>query len=141
MEILEIHDLKKFCESVVSSFSDRQIVLLDGPLGAGKTELVKKMVKVLGAGETSSPTYSLINEYSVDHSAIYHIDLYRVDGEDDLESIGFWDLFESKKAIVFIEWSSRMDRKLLPLDWSQLSVKISKVEDDSKRLYEVTAKT
>lgn len=133
--VLGLSDLENFCKETLQDFSQKQIVLLNGTLGAGKTELVKNFVKSLGGKESSSPTYSLINEYSCESISVYHIDLYRIKDEDDLESIGFWDIFENEKAIVFIEWPSRIDINNLPITWAKLSIDIEKSEDDKSRCY------
>ena len=132
---LKINDLLPWCESLIKDFKEKQIVLLDGPLGAGKTELVKTFVTALGGTESSSPTYSLINEYVLKESRAYHVDLYRIESEEDLESIGFWDIFENKASLVFIEWSSRLKEKQLPLGWSILKIEIKKNENDGHRTY------
>ena len=65
---LKIDELPEFCQKLITSFGQRQIILLEGPLGAGKTELVKNFVKLMGGEESASPTYSLINEYSLNQT-------------------------------------------------------------------------
>ena len=81
-------------------------VLLDGPLGAGKTELAKGIIEGLGIRElVTSPTFSIINQYSIKNIEVYHIDLYRV-GEKDLLNLGIEDLLEQEDALVIVEWAS-----------------------------------
>ena len=138
MKTLKISELSKWCTDIVSSFEERQIVLLNGTLGAGKTELVKNFVQVLNAESSSSPTFSLINEYFHDSKKIYHVDLYRIKDAEDLESIGFWDLFEIEKGIIFIEWPDRIGNDLWPRDWNKKYINIVKIEDDSVRNYEIS---
>ncbi|MCJ8276511.1 MAG: tRNA (adenosine(37)-N6)-threonylcarbamoyltransferase complex ATPase subunit type 1 TsaE, partial [Bdellovibrionales bacterium] len=104
----------------------------------GKTELVKELVKALGGQESSSPTYSLINEYALMGKSAYHVDLYRIESEDDLESVGFWDLFDSDEGLIFIEWASRLNKNQLPLSWSVIEVEVSKLADDQQRVYKST---
>ena len=84
----------------------KAVVLLIGDLGAGKTTLAKGIVKGFGAAapeDVSSPTFTLIHEYS---PAVYHIDLYRLDEEREVEKLGLEEIFE-KKAVVLIEWGER----------------------------------
>lgn len=133
---LTFSEIEAWSRELSKKFQNRQIVLLEGTLGAGKTQLVKTLVRQLGGSESSSPTYSLINEYQLKDSLAYHVDLYRIKGEEDLESVGFWDLFEAEKAILFIEWPSRLKLSHLPMDWNCLTVTISKIEEcDDIRKY------
>ena len=99
-------------ENLAQSFPSRAVVLLIGNLGAGKTTLAKGIVKGLGAAqpeEVSSPTFTLIHEYG---PSVYHIDLYRLDREREVESLGLDEIFE-KNAVVLIEWGERFPR-LMP---------------------------
>ena len=92
----------------------RAVVLLIGNLGAGKTTLAKGIVKGLGAAQpedVSSPTFTLIHEYG---PKVYHIDLYRLERERDVETLGLDDIFE-KNAVVLIEWGERFPR-LMPAE-------------------------
>ena len=130
--------IQRFCQELIPHFKEKQIVLLEGPLGAGKTELVKTFVSLLGGKESSSPTYSLINEYPLKKGKAFHVDLYRIKDAEDLESVGFWDLFENTNCLIFIEWGSRMDQSLLPLDWPKIAITIEKPKDISLRKYLVS---
>ena len=81
-------------------------VLLIGDLGAGKTTLTKGIVEGLGVAnqdEVSSPTFTLIHEYGSD---VYHIDLYRLETENQVSTLGLQELFE-RNAVVLVEWGER----------------------------------
>ena len=90
-------------------------LLLHGDLGAGKTTLAQGIV---AAGRpdvaAQSPTFTLINEYEPtgDHPALFHLDLYRLDGPDDLDSIGFDDLLAAGEGAVLVEWPERLGADL-----------------------------
>jgi tRNA threonylcarbamoyladenosine biosynthesis protein TsaE len=89
------------------------LVLLVGELGAGKTTLAKGIVSGLGAApveDVLSPTFTLIHEYGHDPK-VYHIDLYRLDGVPELETLGLEDLWE-QRAIALIEWGEKFSREL-----------------------------
>jgi tRNA threonylcarbamoyladenosine biosynthesis protein TsaE len=89
----------------------RGLVLLTGDLGAGKTTLVKGIAAgrgIVDPDEVTSPTFPLIHEYG-DPVRLYHVDLYRLDTEDEVLSLGLDDLIESQ-ALVLIEWGERFPR-------------------------------
>lgn len=82
-------------------------VLYKGEMGAGKTYFTKGIAKCFGiAEEVTSPTFALINEYYGDVN-IFHFDLFRITGYDDLYGIGFFDYFD-RKGILCIEWSENV---------------------------------
>lgn len=85
------------------------VVLLRGDLGAGKTTLVKGIAEGFSAAlaeDVTSPTFTLVHEYRGPHTTLYHIDLYRVDTERDLETLGLDDLV-APDSILLIEWGEK----------------------------------
>lgn len=87
------------------------ILLLSGDLGSGKTTLIQGLGLGLGiADPISSPTFTLVNEYPEGRVPLYHIDLYRLDGEEvtDLYLEAYWDEQETAPGIVAIEWAERL---------------------------------
>jgi tRNA threonylcarbamoyladenosine biosynthesis protein TsaE len=85
----------------------RAVVLLIGNLGAGKTTLARGIVEGLGAAapeEVSSPTFTLIHEYG--GGRVLHVDLYRIDEERELRTLGLPDLME-REAVMLVEWGER----------------------------------
>lgn len=114
------------------------LILLKGPLGAGKTEWVRGFVKAYLKNKNAtvtSPTYSVVNMYEDRGRVVYHVDLYRLKGTDDLESVGFWDLFTGRNLVI-VEWGDLL-QPVWPRDISILSVTIS-IEGDEKRRIEVS---
>jgi len=110
------------------------VVLLIGNLGAGKTTLVKGIAEGLGAAreeEVSSPTFTLIHEYG-DPPRVYHIDLYRLDTEREVESLGLDDLWATDR-LVLIEWGERFPR-LMPLPRTEIAIT---AQEDESRIIEV----
>ena len=83
-------------------------ILLFGPLGAGKTQLVRGIASGLGLdpGQVSSPSYALINEYP-GRRTLYHVDLYRLSAAD-LPDLGLEDLY-GRESVVVIEWAERLE--------------------------------
>jgi tRNA threonylcarbamoyladenosine biosynthesis protein TsaE len=94
------------------------VIALEGDLGAGKTQFVRGLVQGLG-GETravSSPTFVLMNIYDTPRLQVYHLDAYRVGGEEDLEAIGFSELLE-QGGLVVVEWWQRVAGLLPQQKW------------------------
>ncbi len=79
-----------------------------GDLGAGKTSFSRGFVRRAAPGDRAkSPTYNLLFEYRSGPVPVFHFDLYRLEGEDDLESIGYFDIIE-EDGFVLCEWSERI---------------------------------
>ncbi|OYV67903.1 MAG: tRNA (adenosine(37)-N6)-threonylcarbamoyltransferase complex ATPase subunit type 1 TsaE [Gemmatimonadetes bacterium 21-71-4] len=91
-----------------------RIVALEGDLGAGKTTLARAICRGFGvAGEVTSPTFALVHEYDAPRGAVYHLDLYRLEGPRDLANVG-WDEFMDERALVVVEWPERAGGRLPP---------------------------
>ena len=86
---------------------------LQGDLGAGKTTLVRGVLRALGwYGSVKSPTYTICEEYEFDQFLILHIDLYRTEIDEDVEMLELNRSFDGKK-IIFIEWPEKVEDKRL----------------------------
>lgn len=95
-------------------------VWLAGDLGAGKTTLTRYWLQALGhAGAVKSPTYTLVEPYSIEQKdgsikPVYHADLYRLQDPEELSFIGFDEYLDEPNALIIIEWASRADSYLPP---------------------------
>ncbi len=123
--IVALPMLPEFCEKLKNKFTPKQLVLLNGPLGVGKTQLVKSMVSSMGGEMPDSPTFSIINQYPCADKTIYHVDLYRLESEADVDSTGFWDLFREDEALIFVEWAERISDDNWPRSWSRLELRLT----------------
>lgn len=84
------------------------VLLLKGDLGAGKTCLVAGIAQGLGCpGDTGSPTFTLINEYRGGRMVLYHVDLYRLQQQDEIEGLGLDEYFDGN-GVCAVEWSERL---------------------------------
>src|SRR5262249_32606178 len=95
-----------------SSLSPPKLVVLRGDLGAGKTTLVKGIAEGFSAAsqdDVTSPTFTLIHEYRGPTATLYHIDLYRVDTQRELETLGLDDLMNDS-SVLLIEWGEKFER-------------------------------
>src|SRR5216684_6142824 len=89
-----------------------KLVLLRGDLGAGKTTLVKGIAAAFEAAaeeDVTSPTFTLVHEYRGPRANLYHIDLYRVDTQRELETLGLDDLM-AENSILLVEWGEKFAR-------------------------------
>ncbi|MFD2514231.1 tRNA (adenosine(37)-N6)-threonylcarbamoyltransferase complex ATPase subunit type 1 TsaE [Pontibacter locisalis] len=107
-------DLPAAASVLIEEAAQEPIILFEGPMGAGKTTLIKEFCRQLGVKDNvSSPTFSLVNEYEgVNGKLIYHFDFYRINTEREAVDIGALEYFDSGK-ICLIEWPS-MIPNLLP---------------------------
>jgi tRNA threonylcarbamoyladenosine biosynthesis protein TsaE len=117
-------------EKLASELPPKAIVLLIGQLGAGKTTLAKGIVKGLGAAapeDVSSPTFTLIHEYS---PSVYHIDLYRLDTAAQMATLGLEEIFD-RRAVVLIEWGERFP-ELMPEH--RMEIRLRTTEENSREI-------
>jgi tRNA threonylcarbamoyladenosine biosynthesis protein TsaE len=101
-----------FGRELAGELSPPLILLLRGDLGAGKTTLVKGIAEGFEAAlaeDVTSPTFTLVHEYRGPRATLYHIDLYRVDTERELETLGLDDLL-GPDCILLIEWGEKFPR-------------------------------
>jgi tRNA threonylcarbamoyladenosine biosynthesis protein TsaE len=119
-----------FGERLASTLPSKGVVLLIGNLGAGKTTLAKGIVKGLGAAspdEVSSPTFTLIHEYS---DRVYHVDLYRLDDPQAVARLGLDELFD-RDAVVLIEWGERF-LELMPEN--RVEIRLTRTGDETREI-------
>jgi tRNA threonylcarbamoyladenosine biosynthesis protein TsaE len=96
----------------VKEHPDGVVVLLVGPLGAGKTVFARGVARGLGIrDQVVSPTYTIISEYPFDSSMLSHVDLYRVEGAGQMEGLGMADLLRGP-GIVLVEWGEKIEAEL-----------------------------
>ena len=101
-----------FGRTLASLLAPPKLVLLRGDLGAGKTTLVKGIAAAFDAADeedVTSPTFTLIHEYRGPRATLYHIDLYRVDTQRELDTLALDDL-RSENSILLIEWGEKFPR-------------------------------
>jgi len=112
-EIYTLNKLPSIALQIIKLAKNTKNILFYAEMGAGKTTLIKEIIKQLGVTDNvSSPTFSLVNEYlSINNKTIYHFDFYRIEEETEALDIGIEDYFY-KDAWCFIEWPQNIESYL-----------------------------
>jgi len=115
-----------------------RLILLSGELGAGKTTLAKGIISGLGVAreeDVLSPTFTLVHLFQRAHPPlkVYHIDLYRIDGREDLATLGLEDLFD-EPSIILVEWPDRLAALGGQNDWPVTRIQLTHDKNESRML-------
>ncbi len=137
-KVVTVHnlsELKQFWADVLPLFAERCILMMKGAVGAGKTHSVKSIAEIKKLKDVASPSFAIHHSYQSDDGFhMDHVDLYRLESEDDLESTGFWDLFSQEHSLVVIEWAERISIDALPMNWQIFEVKIEILSETQRRI-------
>lgn len=118
-------------EYLGKSLKESSVVALFGDLGAGKTAFTRGLVRGYGINcRVFSPTFAIVNEYKENSKTVYHFDMYRITGTEDLYSTGYFDYLDTR-AVIVIEWSENIV-DVLPDDC--IRVYIDKTDDENERI-------
>lgn len=130
----QLHQLNNVARQIIEHVASKTL-LFEGDMGVGKTTLIKEIVSLLGVTDiTSSPTFSLVNEYQGTTDTVFHFDFYRIDDEEEVLDIGIEDYFYAG-AWCLVEWPNKIVN-LLPEDATRINISLNK--DDSRTLEIVT---
>lgn len=121
-------------EMLGKRLSGSTVLALRGGLGMGKTAFTRGLARGLGyTGRVTSPTFTIVNEYD-GTTPLFHFDLYRLDGEDDLFDIG-WDDYLARGGVCAVEWSEQVSGAV-PED--AVLVDIARGEGENDRIITIT---
>ena len=117
--IYKLSEIEKASNFVLKNVN-RDVILITGEVGTGKTTLIKEYCKLIGVEEiVNSPTYTLINEYQNKSGKIVHMDLYRVEDIKEINELGLFEYLD--KNIVIIEWPEII-LKMIDVKYSLINI-------------------
>ena len=117
--IYKLSEIEKASNFVLKNVN-RDVILITGEVGTGKTTLIKEYCKLIGIEEiVNSPTYTLINEYQNKSGKIVHMDLYRVEDISEINELGLFEYLD--KNIVIIEWPEII-LKMIDVKYSLINI-------------------
>ena len=131
--VFSIDELENVAQKIIAQ-NPNKVILFNGEMGVGKTTLIKKLCSLLGVeGATSSPTFSLVNEYQTyENQIVYHFDCYRLKSETEALDMGIDEYLYSGNW-CFIEWSEKIET-LIPEVHSVVNIKL---QADGRRFLEL----
>lgn len=129
IEINSLDELDSVAQAVIDSLEGRTVVAFDAPMGAGKTTLIGRMVRLLGAeDDVTSPTFAIVNQYEGVRT-IYHFDMYRIERIEEALDFGSEEYLSSGE-LCLVEWPEKIEA-LLPDD--TMVVKIEILSENARR--------
>ena len=132
-------ETEKFGEEVARYLVENRqapsFIALYGDLGVGKTAFVRGLASVIAPNSVvRSPTFAIVNEYRAGKNSLFHFDMYRIEDEDELYSIGFYDYLD--RGFCVVEWSENIP---FALPESYLRIEISKISVESPDQRKISA--
>ena len=130
-------DTKNFAKKLATKLKPKDVVVLTGELGSGKTKFVEGFLSYYGLeDEISSPTFTIVNEYNKNGINIYHFDVYRLEDSSEFYEIGGEEYFEN--GICLIEWGELIE-DALPKNYIHIIFK-KDAANENIRILEISSK-
>lgn len=133
IKICNLEDTKSIGKIIAKNLQKGTVLCLDGDLGAGKTTLTQFIAKEFGIDEyITSPTFTIIKEYE-GTLPFYHMDVYRIDSEDDMYDLGYEEYIYSE-GVSIIEWSQKISN-MLPAN--RINIYIQRTDNENMRVFSI----
>lgn len=127
----KVADLVAAAERMIAQYPQERIFLFYGHMGAGKTTFINALCAALEVQDsTSSPTFSIVNEYASAHGPLFHFDFYRLKDESEALDLGYEEYFYSGNY-CFVEWPEKIEN-LLPSHY--LKITIEAIDNQSRSI-------
>ena len=124
-------ETEAFAEEFAKSLSGGEIIAFKGSMGMGKTCFTRGLAKGLGFnGQVTSPTFALVNEYIGGRLPLYHFDMYRIEGWEDLYSCGYFDYMEMG-GVIAAEWSENIEGAL---EGKVITIEIARIDESTRKI-------
>lgn len=124
IEVKTLSELKNAATIVLETHPNERVFLFYGSMGAGKTTFINELCEQLEVlDHTSSPTFSIVNEYASNNGPLYHFDFYRLKDEEEALDMGYEEYFYSNNY-CFVEWPEKIPN-LLPPSCVKIEIKIT----------------
>nr|WP_312578814.1 tRNA (adenosine(37)-N6)-threonylcarbamoyltransferase complex ATPase subunit type 1 TsaE [Sedimentibacter sp.] len=131
IKVCNLEDTKLIGKIIARNLLKGTVLCLDGDLGAGKTTLTQFIAQEFGVDENiTSPTFTIIKEYE-GVLPLYHMDVYRIDSDDDMYDLGYEEYIYSE-GVCIIEWSQKISN-MLPMN--RINIYIQRTDDENMRIF------
>lgn len=127
-------ETEQLAQTLAENFKSGDVIAYKGPMGMGKTAFTRGLCRGLKIddSEVSSPTFALVHQYEGEDLILYHFDMYRVDGVEDLYSTGFFDYLDYG-GILAIEWSENIE-SALPANTTFITISAIEGKENSREI-------
>lgn len=126
----QLKDIDTIAKKVLDHMSSKTL-LFNGAMGSGKTTLINALLKAMNSKDVAtSPTFSIVNEYTIPNDKVYHFDFYRIESIDEVYNFGIEDYFNSNHWL-FLEWPQRVE-DIVPKDAQ--TIVITALDDKTRSL-------
>lgn len=124
-------ETEQLAERIAEKLSGGEVIAFRGGMGMGKTCFTRGLARGLGFdGFVTSPTFALVNEYIGGRLPLYHFDMYRVEGWEDLYSTGYFDYLEMG-GVIAAEWSENIEAAL---EGKVITIEFSRIDDNVRKI-------
>lgn len=136
IQVENIDALHDAASQLLKEYPNERIFLFYGQMGAGKTTLINALCQQLGVQDhTSSPTFSIVNEYASDNGPLYHFDFYRLKDEVEALDMGYEEYFYSN-SYCFVEWPEKIPN-LLPQNTISIQIETTGIQSRNIKIEKI----